>query len=1233
MSLRYPSKMVRVQFAHAAAAAAAAAAVASVASPPLNFSPLKRQKLLEFADFYRSAVLGLIYEKPLFHANSETMKSYSELLKNVFSICDCSNLNKERKKEPKIVYEFPLLQVPPNTYSSKQFKSKIDESLSGVVANDFIRRNIRRRIIDHVCGRGIVLKCTTNDTSTSYDTDTKCLQTNFKFQRSLEKHSSWFSVSDAHELLNKRVENIDLFHQKLLSRRLLEFFVQNQVLFRGVCDSKNTPSVWYLRPCNDNLDGNAMMNRFVEDFHMVFTDVFTDVASSSPCFFPESLKFKTESSPKFKTERLFKFCWNLIGIFRQMKGPQQLLSATAPSAAAVLESESKTAHPGFAFKSQFYKTLVDMCIEHVHVRFDLDTLDIQVLNADLSTSLSHGNTDVQEGQPIFSTFLTSFTCGPIDESLDESERLFSAIANEVKPHRISTGILLFSESRFKEGITVKQFQDRLCGKESRKGTIFFAFDMKGIVESSYLCVKVLRRFLENELETMRNPGNDKQAEGKGNEHFDDCTEVLQQLGKMIDAKESFHMKYPNSWKAIISSLDYGFYRDQLGKARTETLWDSSWASSLLWISVDSKHIRLTPTTRFKPRRNKERCSSLKIDCVARRTFYFWSFVRVLKDALKDLKEYKSRRDLDELCVDLSSKLFHECRVLFFRRSRKIGSTQLNNTVRVLDIKAKQYIDCVSRCGDLKSRNKFRHEFALHVKKNLFENSTDPEIREAIESHAKVANFILKKLLQENDLRLLPDHDPVASQVLCNGIEGTLSILRHFGREHSRRVAQHDLLIPLPPVPREDWPKVSYTTDLSQERLFVIDEDIHSQIIYANGPLFEQFKASLQQYSSVEEMRALSIADDEHSFQQFLQVRQYHWFESHRLFAEFVVKIRAIVEQSFLRATEPTLLRPFDEETKIADKEQWEWKFDLSFRDLQKFNKKFSSPKDETKRLGKLYETHRRLFDALKTISCCEMPVGGSLMTDHENVGRIWMHVICACCNRVKHEYMCDLLKHEGTWVLDTMNLTDKRVEPVRVDPLPFIQNALTKATEFSKVCFQAHRSHFQFPRQGHTGFPSPYTFPSSEYQDIKISLQPQYYKELEFNRYKHSDRLGEDKIQENVDSSGDDGKYFFKVTLRSDSDDSKFFQNNAHLKLQQDISDGLPPYSDVTYDTQVCRDTSKAIFLIKCNLLGLLMDIHRAIQAPPRDVAIDLRNIGPGAHKAVHVPSHLLLTVSELLVP
>ena len=49
-------------------------------------------------------------------------------------------------------------------------------------------------------------------------------------------------------------------------------------------------------------------------------------------------------------------------------------------------------------------------------------------------------------------------------------------------------------------------------------------------------------------------------------------------------------------------------------------------------------------------------------------------------------------------------------------------------------------------------------------------------------------------------------------------------------------------------------------------------------------------------------------------------------ECHRLFAELVIKIRAIVEQSFLRATEPTLLRPFEDNNKDFRDDDWDWKF-------------------------------------------------------------------------------------------------------------------------------------------------------------------------------------------------------------------------------------------------------------------------------------------------------------------
>jgi hypothetical protein len=100
---------------------------------------------------------------------------------------------------------------------------------------------------------------------------------------------------------------------------------------------------------------------------------------------------------------------------------------------------------------------------------------------------------------------------------------------------------------------------------------------------------------------------------------------------------------------------------------------------------------------------------------------------------------------------------------------------------------------------------------------------------------------------------------------------------------------------------------------------------------------------------------------------------------------------------------------------------------------------------------------------------------------------------------------------------------------------------------------------------------------------------------LEKCRYKHSDHLGEDQIQANVTNSEDDGKYYFKVIMHNQSDVQLTSYGPQLLKAIEDV---LPSYADVTFEGPCPDGESKSIIMIKCNLLGLLMDIHRSIQVP-----------------------------------
>jgi hypothetical protein len=145
---------------------------------------------------------------------------------------------------------------------------------------------------------------------------------------------------------------------------------------------------------------------------------------------------------------------------------------------------------------------------------------------------------------------------------------------------------------------------------------------------------------------------------------------------------------------------------------------------------------------------------------------------------------------------------------------------------------------------------------------------------------------------------------------------------------------------------------------------------------------------------------------------------------------------------------------------------------------------------------------------------------------------------------------------------------------------------------------------------------------------IKIFMDPECHTKLESRRYKHSFVHGESAIQRNFSSSCDGGKYFFTVKLLSESEGPVNFRDHA-LMLENAINDGLPLYSDVTYETH--SNSEMAIITVKCNLLGLLMDIHRAIRPPSRFPAVSIENPSSGAHLAVHVPSSLLSRTSEQL--
>jgi hypothetical protein len=76
------------------------------------------------------------------------------------------------------------------------------------------------------------------------------------------------------------------------------------------------------------------------------------------------------------------------------------------------------------------------------------------------------------------------------------------------------------------------------------------------------------------------------------------------------------------------------YRDVDGNPCGADEWSKTWTAPLVWISVDNKHVRLTPTLQSSDLKLSTHGftfadARLTIDYVARRSFYPWTFVRVL----------------------------------------------------------------------------------------------------------------------------------------------------------------------------------------------------------------------------------------------------------------------------------------------------------------------------------------------------------------------------------------------------------------------------------------------------------------------------------------------------------------------------------------------------------------------------------------------------------------------------
>jgi len=223
-------------------------------------------------------------------------------------------------------------------------------------------------------------------------------------------------------------------------------------------------------------------------------------------------------------------------------------------------------------------------------------------------------------------------------------------------------------------------------------------------------------------------------------------------------------KRPKSWAALQHSMDCRRYRDINGQACGPDEWSKTWTAPLVWISVDNKHVRLTPTLQSSNLKLSTHGFSfadarLTIDYVARRSFYPWTFVRVLSaEGAAD-------------AVELS-----EAVLWALRRERHVVQG------RVVHADAIAYKIAV---GKNSSHSEQRHckqlyESALkalvNCTPNLSELSSSPKML------AAVVDVMLKKVLQESHLRLDPDFCEDALLLLQNCFVGMQPLLQEFGRE-------------------------------------------------------------------------------------------------------------------------------------------------------------------------------------------------------------------------------------------------------------------------------------------------------------------------------------------------------------------------------------------------------------------------------------------------------------------
>ncbi len=1134
-------------------------------------------RIAVFGRFYRDVFACFVDSDPWYCLNSEskTFSNIRNISAQIDSFCAFSKISQ---------FDKSLTRLFPNTYSFEKFEKSLFTDATRPPSNSdiLIRKSIIAYLIEHEIVKHV-------EEAQCISTDTPLLGSQVAFARLLDQHSMWYVQADSAKMSWESLPHKQSRLKSYLARRVLQFFVSERFLFQArFVDRYNPPESWSVSHQEIAPDQmKEMKARFHECFHKSF-----------------------ESDPN-PVDALFEFCFRFINYTQKNLGQHiaskersdefwQLSDKNADKKVKK-KNDQEWIDVKDSMKTSFYTALLSYCTQVNYVHWNDGSIEATNVFKENSLLLFR---DVRLAR---------------DVNFDTMETTLKTQKLEMRRNKIFSGF------------------DRYDGCSHRRVQEFLQKEVVEMKQAS----ETANKAKEEAKKAGANSSSD--VEPFADHQYLADAEMLLKLYKTLEAKTAvpFHEKFSGSWKEILKASDFSCYREPDGTPLPGRYWETCWASSLLWISVDSKHIRLAPTyySTFSDSHNSNRRAALKIDCVARRRLYSWSFVRLIKKALR--LQGPPPKDLDKLSVTLSSELFHECHRNIFRNG---GARQ--NSVRVVDEIARKYVDLVSRCKFAEARL-CEQTFAQRVEDILFKNSLYPTIREYAGDlhsilHSRVADFILKKVLQENDLRLRPDHDQDVPQMLFNSIEGTLNILKQFGRDFSAsgacpyigtHPAQPALVASTRHVEVDDSDD-KFLPCLSEESsVVVVDQDIHSQIVHANNT-FSTFKDLVDSNSTDP---------------------TYKNMECHRLFAELVIKIRAIVEQSFLRAVEPTLLRPFDEkhcdefsnELRDAD---WEWKFDSNIHDEKSFHAEFSAPfDDKSKRLGRLNSRCPEFFESLKKISCGDYQhsnaqstsggaaaltrgvaklsatnaasgqavaaVGGGavaalqsdaaakrgatiaaaekgaaaavgLIVNSQNAADMWMHIICACSNRVKHETMCDMLQFsDGNPHLDMRNSTDKRFIGVDIDCLIFVRSALTNAELFSKECFKFHRKHFTLPPECQNRIQS-----WMENLQYSFVLEPPL-ESLSRYRFRYSDLLGEQELTGNSCESCDGDKYFFTMTCRSNGASTSAV--NILKELQDMIT--LPDYADVSY-TGPDGTSACATMTFKCNLLGLLKDIHRAIK-------------------------------------